>query len=275
VDLDALRVPSVVVVMGDHPRIDRVPRFVRAVIVPNPSGVVDARTRWVPLPPQRGMVPRRPERGRRIETMALKTGTPNVPDDLRDPEFAARLADLGVALRLDERPPAWPDFADVDLVLCTRRIRAEWDADDAFARKPPTKLINAWVAGCIPVVYPEVSHLDLVEPDVDALVVRSPDDVVDAVRRLRSDPELVARLAAGVAARGAEFSMDRVLDRWEQELWDGEHAVTSRGAVAADALALAGEAIGYRWEQVVGSLRRRPPEIAAHELATDEPAARA
>jgi hypothetical protein len=258
VDRGALRARRVVVVLGDHPRIDRVPGFVGTVIVPNPSGVVDRRTCWLPLPPQRGMVARRPERRGRVRTLALKTGTPNVPDELRDPELAGALDALGVTLRLDERPPTWPDFADVDLVLCTRRMRPEWDADAAFARKPPTKLINAWVAGCIPLVYPEVSHLDLVRPGIDALVVRSPDEVVATVAALQTDPALVARLECGVAARGAEFAMDRVLDRWEALLWADDRPSAPRRAVVGDAVGLLGDAVGFRLRAAAARLRGRP-----------------
>jgi hypothetical protein len=248
IDLLALRVPRVVLVLGDHPLAARVPTFVRAVIVPNPSGAVDARTRWVPLPPQRGMVPRSPDRFGTVRSLALKTGTANVPDEVRDPEFVEALARLGVTFRLDERSPLWPDFSDVDLVLCTRRPRPGLDADDT-ARKPPTKLINAWVAGCVPLVAPERGFLDLVTPGEDAIVIDSPDDVIAAVGKLRDDPALLARLERGVAARGAEFAPDRVMAAWERELWGGDHAVTSRWAVAGDAGRLVAAAVAGRFRR--------------------------
>lgn len=246
VDLQTLRIPRLLVVMGDHPHEDRVPGFVRATVVPNPSGVVNARARWLPLPPQRGMIGRRADRHGQVASLALKTGTPNVPDPIRDPAFSGALADQGVTLWIDEHVARWPDFAEVDAVLCTHQPRPDWDHDGALARKPPTKLINAWVAGCVPLVYPEVGYLDLAEPGRDALVVRSPAEVVDAIARLRSDPALLARLEAGVAMRGAEFAMDRVLDRWERELWEGDHAVTSRPAVVWDAAGIVRGALGAR-----------------------------
>ncbi|MFM8302916.1 MAG: hypothetical protein ACKOA9_01255 [Actinomycetota bacterium] len=262
VDLLALRIPRVLVVLGDHPHGDRVPRFVRATVVPNPSAVRGDGARWLPLLPQRGMIPRAATRRGRVATLALKTGTPNVPEAFRTAAFSAALADRGVTVRIDEHPAQWPDFADVDVVVCTHQRRPEWDGDDAFARKPPTKLINAWVAGCVPLVFPEVGYLDLAEPGRDALVVRSPAEVVEAVVRLRSDATLVAHLEAGVAARGAEFAMDRVLDRWEEELWGGDHAVTSRRAVARDAVGLVGTALGARLRVPEGEVRGPMPAPA-------------
>ena len=264
VDRGALAARRVVVVMGDHPALDRVPRFVGRVIGPNPSSAADTRTRWLPLLPQRGMIPRRPERRGRVATLVLKTGTPNVPDAFRDPGLVGALRDLGVAFRVEERAPEWPDFGDVDLVLCTRRVRPEWDADDAFARKPPTKLVNAWVAGCVPLVYPEVSHLDLVRPDVDAVVVRSPDDVVAAVAALRADPAWLARLERGAAERAAELSVERVLDRWESMLWGADLPVSARWRVGSDAVGLVVGAVTDRLRSGAAGRGRRAADRGPH-----------
>lgn len=231
-DRDLLRSPRLIVVLGDHPRAERVPGFARSVVVPNPSAADGLTRRWLPLLPQRGIVPRRSARRGAVRTLVLKTGTDNVPEEYRDPQFADALERLGVVVAIEDEPSTWPDFGDADLVLCVHRPWPGWDPDRRLARKPPTKLVNAWVAGSVPLVHPQVGYLDLVRPGEDALVVSSPADVLAAVGRLRDEPDLLARLEAGGAGRGREFTTDRVLDRWEADLWGRDHRVGSRRSVA-------------------------------------------
>ena len=245
-DRDLLRSPRLVVILGDHPRPDRVPPFARSVIVPNPSGADGRTRRWLPLLPQRGMVPRRSDRRGAARTLVLKTGERNVPEEYRDPQFARTLERLGVSLTIEDGPSTWPDFGNADLVLCVHRPWPGWDPDHRLARKPPTKLINAWVAGSVPLVHPQVGYLDLARPGEDALVVASPADVVAAVGRLHDDPDLLARLEDGAAVRGREFATDRVLERWESDLWGHDHRVGSRRSVTRHAATVA-----------LGAVRRR------------------
>jgi hypothetical protein len=59
-----------------------------------------------------------------------------------------------------------------------------------------------------------------VRPDEDALVVAGPDDVIDAVARLRGHPAFVRRLCTNGTARAVNFATERVLDAWEALLDD-------------------------------------------------------
>ncbi len=240
----ALRCPSVIVVRADVPLAVSPPSFARCEIMPNRASIVDPRTqRWVPLLPQRGMVARDPERGGSIGTLAYKGYGFNVPAELRDRSFLEALAACGVRLALDTEPPTWPDFRTADVALCLRRINDAWD-DPRHLRKPATKLVNAWVAGAIPLVAPQAAYLELVRPGDDALVVAGPVDVVDAVRRLTRDDDLVARLQAGGAERAQEFTAAHVLDAWEAVFDDASvrASVTRTAAV----LLVAGTRAGAR-----------------------------
>jgi hypothetical protein len=230
----ALRHPSVVVVRADIPLAVSSPSFARCEVMPNRASIVDPRTqRWLPLLPQRGVVPRDPDRAGSIGTLAYKGYGFNVPSELRERSFLEALAECGVRVALDTEPSRWPDFRTADVALCLRRFNDRWD-DSRHLRKPATKLVNAWVAGAIPLVAPQAAYLELVRPGDDALVVESPDEVVDAVRRLTVDADLVDRLRAGGAERGQEFTADRVLDAWEA-LFDDE---PSRAPLTATAAAL-------------------------------------
>lgn len=214
--LEAVRdATTVTVVRGDVP-LSFLPSLPGAVQVVPAAGLVRrADQRWLPLLPQRGMARRLSGRHGQVRTVGLHAYAFNVPAELRDPDFGRRLRAQGRDLVLrtwdgTQGHPAWHDFSDMDAVLCLRSAPLAGD----LRRKPATKLVNAWCAGAVPVVSTaEAALVELVRPDVDALLVDSAAEVPDVLRRL-DDLDLVARLEQGGAERAVEFAPDAVLDRW-------------------------------------------------------------
>jgi hypothetical protein len=80
--------------------------------------------------------------------------------------------------------------------------------------KPPTRLVNAWVAGAIPIVSPEAVYLRLGRPGTDMLVVRDEAELLVALTQLRRDADRAARLFAASRARGAELAWDATARRY-------------------------------------------------------------
>lgn len=261
---DAFRRP-VVVVRADVPLGVVPPAFVRTQVMPNRTAIVDGRAqRWVPLLPQRGLVPRDPGRGHTIHTLTCKGFEFNVPAELRAQRFLDAIAGCGVHFALDGDPATWPDFRHTDVALCVRRHNDAWD-DRRHLRKPATKLVNAWVAGAIPLVAPQAAYLELVRPGEDALVVEGPDGIIAAMLRLRGDRVLVRRLQAGGAERAREFSVDCVLDAWE-ELLDGDlerAPVTTTTAAVVTYGARAGARRARRQAGVLVGKVQEPSRISA------------
>jgi hypothetical protein len=211
---------SVVGVRADLPLGVAAPAFVGTEVMPNQASIVDpVRQRWLPLLPQRGLLARDPDRGATVAAVTCKGFEFNLPPEVRDGSLTAALDAIGVQLHLDGDPASWPDFRRADVALCMRRDNLDWD-DPRHLRKPATKLVNAWAAGAIPLVAPQAGYLELARPGEDALVVTDLDDVVDAVRRLAGDADLVRRLQVGGAERAAELTTERVLDAWEA-MFDG------------------------------------------------------
>ena len=201
-----------VVILNDwNPRL-RLP-FRGSVVVGHHDGAPGAPTVVVPLLPQRGMRQRASERVGRVRTVGFRGDPRQAPAFWTDPAFEAALGRRGVTVeRLEDPTTTWHDFSELDVVLCLRRPGLE------TVHKPPTKLINAWVAGCIPLVGPEPAYLGLAVDGVDALVVRDRESVEAAVQRLVAEPDLVERIEAGVARRAEEFARHRVEARWFEVL---------------------------------------------------------
>lgn len=229
--------PRVAILRVDTALTVSVPSFTTLEVMATQAAVRDTRQIWLPLLPQRGMVHRDATRGDRIEVIAIKAYSYNVPA-WADDEFARRLRTLGMTLRIDtEEVGGWHDFRDVDVVLCTQRLDASVQgAAIDERRKPPTKLVNAWNAGAIPLCGDHVGYREIGVPEVDTLFVEdnTADACLAALRRLKEDPEHVRRMRQSIAARAQEYSPPQILEA----TWNAVLAArpASRIAVAGEGL---------------------------------------
>jgi hypothetical protein len=215
--LCAVRDLPIVLIRSDVPLRWQLPVPPEVEVMPNRSSCATRNQVWLPLLPQRGLRPRAPERRGHVEVVTVKSNPENVPEAFRSQQWTSALHDLGMQWVLDAPKETdgpdnrWNDFSNADVSICFRGD----GISQAMLRKPATRLINAWSAGCIPLVGPEPAYLELVTDGEDALVVDSVDSCLAALRRLRDNSELVARLEAGCERRATEFALDRVLDQWE------------------------------------------------------------
>ena len=175
---------------------------------------------WLPPLTQRGLVPRRRERYGQIRCLAFKGNHGTVPPVLRSAEWTDALAARGIEWRLDapelkdRSDQSWHDFATVDAVLCTRVARSS----DIVERKPATRLINAWVAGCVPLVDPEVSYLELGTDGSDAFFVDTPLDGLDVLDRLNGNRDLLRGVELRIGERASEYAATTTFQRWRDAL---------------------------------------------------------
>jgi hypothetical protein len=175
---------------------------------------------WLPPLPQRGLRPRAAERAGGLRSLVLKCNPENIPAEVATSRWARTLAARGVEWsidspsRTDGYDQTWHDFTDVDAVLCAPHPGNELDPH----RKPATRLINAWVAGCIPLVAREPAYLELASDGMDALFFERLDECPALVEELRADPSRLRALEQRVAARGIEFSVERTSRLWLEAL---------------------------------------------------------
>jgi hypothetical protein len=210
-------------------------------VMPNQASITRTDQAFLPPLPQRGLLARDPCRGDRILRLALKTNPENVPAEVEDGSLASALSEVGVELWLDSPSAAdgsdhaWHDFRSVDAALCWRRRSG---VDDSL-RKPATKLINAWNAGCIPFVSPEPAYLELATDGEDAVIAADVVTLVDGIRRINADPGRARMMFAACRERGSELSPEAVAALWATHLEEWTAVAT-----ASRARALA--AYGYR-----------------------------
>jgi hypothetical protein len=153
--------------------------------------------------------------GGRVERVVTKGWRVHQPPYVLE-GLAAAVAPLGLALDVEMEDEAgrraWHDFARADVVLALRSDVVL--GADGETGKPPTRLVNAWVAGAIPIVSPEAVYLRVGKPGEDMLVVRSQAELIAALARLRAEPALAERLFEASRVRGRDFAWDATAARY-------------------------------------------------------------
>ena len=121
-------------------------------VLQNGRGVDGEKRFFVPFWPQPGLIARNASRGQLLRRAAYKGFLHNLHADFQDDRWLRFLAERGIEWSCDapeyrgrQRTAAqthWNDYSEVDLIVAVRPY-------DRFmhARKPATKLYNAWLAG--------------------------------------------------------------------------------------------------------------------------------
>jgi hypothetical protein len=164
--------------------------------------------------PQPLLVPRRAERGTRIEVLAFKGFAYNLDKAFQDELFTRGLSELGVRLSLatehcEDLFDQWSDYSEADVVLAVRNLSAY-----ELRVKPALKLVNAWLAGVPAILGPEPSYRMLRQSPLDYFEVRTPEEALAALKRLKAEPALYTAMVANGRERAKAFSVDRVTRQW-------------------------------------------------------------
>jgi hypothetical protein len=179
---------------------------------------VDSETDiFIPHWPQPGLIPRLKERGSTIENIIFKGDEINLYESFRSLEFKRELEKLGVTLRINGKPKngsvMWHDYSTDDLVLAVRDLTEK----DALV-KPASKLVNAWIAGVPALLGPEPAFREQRQSDLDYIEVTTPQAVFEAVKLLKSQPELYQKMVANGQKRAEDFTIEKMIQRWYEFL---------------------------------------------------------
>ena len=205
-DLSAWDFPCrsyIVAVRGDRPPVC----MCHLNIVQTPLLLGDPQTHLITHWPQPGLIARDPARGAEVRRVAFQGYAEQLSPKLRSRDFTSALAAMGIEFVVQTRQ--WEDCREVDVVLAIRDIAPQW-----LATKPASKLINAWAAGAPAVLGPEPAYRALRQSPLDYLEAADATEALEAVRRLREQPQLFEAMRLNGLRRAQEFSVDRVCDQW-------------------------------------------------------------
>lgn len=202
-----------VVCQQDRPR----PFICQHRIVQNRLNVLTDRDHFMPHWSQPDLQVRDPQRGDRVENLVFKGRWYYLPEEYKNDEFVAQLQAIGI--RFTTTPDyqvdlqEWTDYVEADVLLAVRQR-----ADLYLESKPPTKLINAWMAGCPALLGPEPAYQALRQSELDYLEVNNPAEVIQALQRLQAEPKLYRAMIENGWQRSQAFTAEQVATQWRNLL---------------------------------------------------------
>lgn len=191
--------------------------------------------------PQPGLVPRDARRGSAVRTVAFKGTVGEMTPELAAPEWAEELRRQGIEWRCDavawggnaaSYQTSWNDYHDTDVVLAMRK-----DMSHLHAKKPASKLINAWLAGAPAILGPEQAYRELRRSPLDYIEVASAQEAGAALARLAAEPQLYRAMVENGLRRGEEVRAEACTRAWARLLFE---TLPARRAPAPLALASLG-----------------------------------
>jgi hypothetical protein len=161
--------------------------------------------------PQIGLIPRDPDRGERFERIAYFGLEKNLSPSLRQPQWAAKLKSLGLEWYPATDPSQWADYSQCDAIIALR------EDNRVVTSKPAQKLYNAWLAGLIPLMGPELGFREEGREGENYLEVANAEEALAQIDRLKSDPGLRKLLRENGRARTTKLSPEEIAGYWAAE----------------------------------------------------------
>jgi hypothetical protein len=191
-------------------RADRPAPAVADIVISQNDLVVNRslNTFFIPHWPQPGLIPRNRARGTMIETAAYFGHDWSIPEWMKsEGQLSESLGLFGLKYQLHNK--VWNDYGQVDIALAFRD-----EADIVLEQKPATKVTNAWLAGVIPIVYPEPEYARIVNHGVNGFLASTFQESVDWIKLLVREPEYVRAIQNAASDAAASYSRQYVTKQW-------------------------------------------------------------
>jgi glycosyltransferase involved in cell wall biosynthesis len=176
---------------------------------------------------QRGIIVSNRDLNSLIEKIAIKCNVVNLPAEIYELRDKLNALSPPVSLLIDAYKKGekslnnkWHDFENIDVSLILRAHNYEKINHNVGQNlgKPPTRLINAWSAGTIPIVDRTPSYTEIISNGKDGFIVDNIDDVVQVVTRLNAEIENLEAVRKAIRAKQQSLNQELIVNQWEELL---------------------------------------------------------
>ncbi len=183
-------------------------------IVHNPSDLQIKRNLlwnpyYIPHWPQPSLIPRSRERSFILENVAFIGSRSNLAKVFLSDDWIHSIDALGCKWHPVFNQKDWNDYSNIDVIVGVRRFDR-----CTYLNKPASKLINCWRAGVPAILAPESAFIALRKSELDFLIVHSIDEAIEAVKRLKNNPELYLAMVENGIKRAEEFREEIITESW-------------------------------------------------------------
>ncbi|PHM49209.1 glycosyltransferase [Xenorhabdus miraniensis] len=176
------------------------------IIVQNPLQAQNGKI-FIPHWPQPGLKPRAKNK-HEIKNIGFFGHKNALPDFFSDENMKIELKKRGVNFITPYKD--WCNYADMDIVISFRKNDGSLD----LLRKPASKLINAWNAGCPLICDDEPSMRAIRLNELDYLIAKTPEQFIEAVDSLINQPDLYLSMVLNGKNRFEEYNRQATVNKW-------------------------------------------------------------
>lgn len=193
--------------------------YTQLQVVQNPRLLhIQSKLLWqnyfIPLWRQPGLIPRDAARGDRFENIAYFGHERNLAPELKEPSWHKQLEELGLRFEIVDRL-RWNDFRNVDATLAVRTFD-----DKDYTSKPATKLYNSWHAGVPAILGCETSFQSERQSELDYIEIKSLNDALAALKRLRDDKTFRNAMVENGWRRAEKTKPEQLVKQWRSLITD-------------------------------------------------------
>ncbi len=167
---------------------------------------------YIPVWRAPGLIQRDATRGHVVRNICYFGRAPRLAPQLRSRRWKTVIQKMGFTFEIRQRD-RWNDYSNTDVVLAVRSF-----SRTPYYRYPATKLFNAWLAGVPAICGPESACQHEKKSSLDYIEVENPRQVLEALERLREDPEYYRSMIENGRRRGEEFTPEATTRRWKEFL---------------------------------------------------------
>ncbi len=159
--------------------------------------------------PMPGLIPRDKKRQSLVKNISYIGTRSQLAAELKSKAWQESLADCDCSWQPIWERSQWHDYTNLDAIVAGRSFDSK-----NYPNKGSIKLINAWHAGVPAILTPELGFMAERRTELDFLIVRSCQEALQAIQKLKKEPQLYQKIVENGLERAKEYSIETVLTQW-------------------------------------------------------------
>ncbi len=149
------------------------------------------------------------KRGTKLENIAYIGTRGQLAEELKSPEWARKIGDLGLNWLPIFEPDLWNNYTNIDLIVAARRFPSP-----PYPNKGAIKLFNCWRAGVPALLAPESAFMAERISEYDFLPINSIEDTYSKILFLKTNPEVYSNMLKRCYERSKTNDSESIRNKW-------------------------------------------------------------
>ena len=169
-------------------------------------------TKFVHHWPQYNIIPRDNNKPIALKNISYFGSKSNLAPELQTAEWVDFLKAHNINWSIKGKHTEWNDYSTTDAVIFSRDFNG-----NPYDHKPPTKVYNSWIAGCLPIFTPESAFIDEIKGKPRAsIVVNSYQDLKDKIAALIANEQEFVSLVKNGQTLVSNYDEHHIVFEWKE-----------------------------------------------------------